>query len=822
MSNSSQEIIEARLAAYVDNDLDAQERAEIERHLEEHPQHRVLLEELRKGREMLRSLPRESAPPELAEAFNGQLERSVLLDGVGDYEEPRMRVGRWPQMFAAAAIVFLTLGLAGVVYFALPNHKAFQVADTRSAPKAQPTDNSLATGGRSEGGPADDGNPERSKLADHDEKMLGKSGTSDGVTDSFGKGGVNAKNSSNGVSEPHDNLTVLAENVSQVPQVQELLADNYRAQNAIASTSNEAVVLAVRSNNPKETERDLAGYLEPNRITLERVPDQVPATVNSSLALRNNFNYAANGEAPAPEQNSGAPGNSPEASQQQQTLMKKDESGPLNNAQRKVGDVAQSSARGTGGGGAAKPTTDDATEQKLPANSAGAKRMDDESLAARNRGGQTLDSAAAPAPDNATRAQQSQQPAATDSQIAQRQQQQLPSPAQQPAAQAALNQNAEQGVAEANFNTIDNLYVVRGLSRRQAQELTDRLSRNGEVRKAELSRRGGDGHGYALNNSSLADNQANDATNSSRAFQGGVDKAAAGVNAAGGQNDRMREAVAKSEQERNLLPRASKGLREQRQGQTTADSENSVKEAEGVLPGPALKPAAAMGPATRPADEIVRKGDSLNLYYRQPQRGAAEESEVVRVGDDGTIAPRRLDGAKDTTVVAAGKTLSELEKSLQTFGVGPATAPAVRNAMARRDVRVERITQAAAAAPPPPAAQAGGLAAPAAGKDMSDAPPASTPAGQRAFAAAVNPSTLAAGSATRPAEHEPAASQPAIAGAADEPVDVVIVVQKDASPAGNAVNPAAPGPAPSAAPAGNNPATPATQPAAPAPHPDKP
>jgi Putative zinc-finger len=815
MSNN-QEIIEARLAAYVDNDLDAQERTEIERHLEEHPQHRVLLEELRKGREMLRGLPRESAPPELAEAFNGQLERSVLLDGVGDYEEPRMRVGRWPQMFAAAAIVFLTLGLAGVVYFALPNHKAFQVADNRSAPKAPPTDNSLATSGRPEGGPADDGNLDRSKVADRDEKMFGKSGPF---------GAVNAKNGGNSVSEPHDNLTVLAENVSQVPQVQELLTDNYRAQNAIASTSNEAVILAVRSNNPKETERELAGYLEPNRIALERVPDQMPATVNSSLALRNSFNYGANAEAPAPEQNSGALGNSPEAIQQQQALMKKDESGPLNNAQGKAGNVAQSNVRGAGGGGgAAKPATDDATDQKLPANAAEAKRTNEESLAARNRGGQTLDSAAAPAPDNATRAQQGQQPAATDSQIAQRQQQQLPSPpAQQPAAQAALNQNAEQGVAEANFNTIDNLYVVRGLSRRQAQELTDRLSRNGEVRKAELSRRGGDGRGgYALNNSNLADNSTNDVTNSSRAFQSRADKGMAGLDAAG-QNDRMREAAAKTRQEPNPAPGAAQQLREQHQ--TTADNENLGKEARSDLRDPALKPAAAMGPATRPADEIVRKGDSLNLYYRERQ-GEAEESEAVRVGDDGTIAPRGLDVAKDKTVVAAGKTVSELEKSLQTFGVGPATAPAVRNAMARRDVRVERVIQPAAAAPPPPApaAQAGGMAAPAPGKNAINAPPASTPAGERAFAAAVNPSTLAAGPATRPAGLELAASQPAIAGAADEPVDVVIVVQKDASPAGNAANPAAPAPAPSAAPAGNNASTPApaTQPAAPAPRPDRP
>jgi len=33
-----------------------------------------------------------------------------------------MRIGAWQHVFAAAAIVFLTVGLATIVYFVLPGH----------------------------------------------------------------------------------------------------------------------------------------------------------------------------------------------------------------------------------------------------------------------------------------------------------------------------------------------------------------------------------------------------------------------------------------------------------------------------------------------------------------------------------------------------------------------------------------------------------------------------------------------------------------------------------------------------------------------------
>src|SRR3954454_12384003 len=77
------ENIEAKLCAYVDGELDAAGRAEIEAHLAANPQHKQLMEELRTQQDLLRELPRATAPGDLLEMVQSQLERSALLDGAG-------------------------------------------------------------------------------------------------------------------------------------------------------------------------------------------------------------------------------------------------------------------------------------------------------------------------------------------------------------------------------------------------------------------------------------------------------------------------------------------------------------------------------------------------------------------------------------------------------------------------------------------------------------------------------------------------------------------------------------------------------------------
>src|SRR4051812_21625858 len=112
------ENIEAKLCAYVEGDLDEAGRVEIERHLEQNPNHRRLLAELAATRDLLRYLPREQAPAELAETFNAHLERAALLDAPvhSDSAGPVIRANLLPRLLAIAAIIVLGLGLGAIVY----------------------------------------------------------------------------------------------------------------------------------------------------------------------------------------------------------------------------------------------------------------------------------------------------------------------------------------------------------------------------------------------------------------------------------------------------------------------------------------------------------------------------------------------------------------------------------------------------------------------------------------------------------------------------------------------------------------------------------
>src|SRR3954471_12178759 len=120
----NQEQIEARLAAYIDGELNAAERAEIEKHLAGNPQHKLLIDELTAQRDLLTAVPREKAPPEILETIQQQLERSVLLgSGEDATSDTGMRINRWPHRGAIAAVILLTSGLGFLVYKVLPSNK---------------------------------------------------------------------------------------------------------------------------------------------------------------------------------------------------------------------------------------------------------------------------------------------------------------------------------------------------------------------------------------------------------------------------------------------------------------------------------------------------------------------------------------------------------------------------------------------------------------------------------------------------------------------------------------------------------------------------
>src|SRR3954469_4853048 len=119
------EEIEAKLAAYVDGELTPAERVEIETYLQTNPSHRSLLQDLVAHRDLLRKLPREKAPGDCTEGFQGQLERDILLGGDElTRARRRWRIHYSPQLLSAAAIILVAVALAVIVYSVLPPHQS--------------------------------------------------------------------------------------------------------------------------------------------------------------------------------------------------------------------------------------------------------------------------------------------------------------------------------------------------------------------------------------------------------------------------------------------------------------------------------------------------------------------------------------------------------------------------------------------------------------------------------------------------------------------------------------------------------------------------
>jgi hypothetical protein len=113
------ENIEAMLCAYVEGDLDAAGNAQIEKHLQDHPQHRKLLADLMSMREMVRALPRARAPMDVGDSLRQKVERTMLLDDSVVDAPSRQRGERWPQYFGIAAVFLLASSLCFIVYKAL-------------------------------------------------------------------------------------------------------------------------------------------------------------------------------------------------------------------------------------------------------------------------------------------------------------------------------------------------------------------------------------------------------------------------------------------------------------------------------------------------------------------------------------------------------------------------------------------------------------------------------------------------------------------------------------------------------------------------------
>jgi anti-sigma factor RsiW len=130
MANS--EDIEARLCAYIEGELTPAERTEIERHLEEHPGHRQMMQELVRTRNLMGELPRMNAPGDLSEGLQSHLERSMLLGrGLSGDEARPGRFGRSAQVAILAGVFALAVGFSSWIYYMI--HEASHPVDVTTA-----------------------------------------------------------------------------------------------------------------------------------------------------------------------------------------------------------------------------------------------------------------------------------------------------------------------------------------------------------------------------------------------------------------------------------------------------------------------------------------------------------------------------------------------------------------------------------------------------------------------------------------------------------------------------------------------------------------
>lgn len=274
--SQNQEVIEAKLCAYIDGELDLEGRSEIERHLEANPQHRRLLESLKATKDLVRWLPREPAPPEVAETLNGQLERSVLLDYDGDSLRPNFL----PRFLAAAAIVGLTVGLAAAVYFALPKSQknatpyAFHPSDGPSTITPVPSVTETVTESEKSG-----------------EGMLAKKEGSRTLAESTMNQQAIAQTPTDlPPNQPASDLDRLVQDVAQNRAVYVAAANS--ANQSPRPIAGNAMVMLVRSDSPQQTEKQLTVFLNSQNIQWKQAPVAQEAGTQKDEQLLRRSNWS--------------------------------------------------------------------------------------------------------------------------------------------------------------------------------------------------------------------------------------------------------------------------------------------------------------------------------------------------------------------------------------------------------------------------------------------------------------------------------------------------------------------------------------------------
>ena len=124
--------LEAKLNSYLDDELTATERKQVEGLIASNATARALLAELSSARRLLASLPKERAPSEVYEHIEAQLERTMLLADapVVTRVAPHRKT---PIFWSAAAVMALTFGLGWVVVNVISPPGAAPIATSSSA-----------------------------------------------------------------------------------------------------------------------------------------------------------------------------------------------------------------------------------------------------------------------------------------------------------------------------------------------------------------------------------------------------------------------------------------------------------------------------------------------------------------------------------------------------------------------------------------------------------------------------------------------------------------------------------------------------------------
>lgn len=246
----STEDIEAKLAAFVDGELDAAGRDDIEKHLLANPQHRKLLDDLMRGRALLRDLPREGAPPEILDSIQGHLERRLLLDEESAAVAGRRGSGGLRRFMAVAAVLMLTATLGLVIYSVLPSGKtggdlaaALERSESAASTDAMPAPTETRVA-RSDARPS---------ATDADVRDRAIAAATDAIRGAAGgtAGGEFARMAEPDVAHPAVPDAALAMGGGAVDEV--------------------APVIVLATDDRAATERDLSAVLLDNRVVYEQV-----------------------------------------------------------------------------------------------------------------------------------------------------------------------------------------------------------------------------------------------------------------------------------------------------------------------------------------------------------------------------------------------------------------------------------------------------------------------------------------------------------------------------------------------------------------------